>query len=171
MVADLNLLEKGESVMFGNRTFSSLSAAALFVALPALAVEKSSYYSDLAKRLEAESQVHARMAAEFEKSPTMWEQKFPMSGKTAGHCRWLSEKLARQAAEARAKATKAGYPDEVAKLEAESQEHARMAAEFEKSPTMWEQKFPMSGNTAGHCRWLSEKLARKAAKLRADAAR
>ncbi len=146
------------------RKSSSLIVSILFAALPALAVEKSSPYLEQAKRLEAESQQHAPMAAEFEKPPTMWEQKFPMSGKTAGHCRWLSDKLARQAAALRVKAENPDYPDVASLLEAESREHARMAAEFDKSPSA------LLGRTAAHCRELSERLARQAAAARARGA-
>ena len=147
-----------------HRKSSSLIVSVLIAALPALAVEKSSSSLEQAKRLEAESQQHARMAAEFEKSPTMWEQKFPMSGRTAGHCRWLSAKLARQAAALRAKAENPDHPDVASRLEAESRDHARMATEFEESPSA------LLGRTAAHCRGLSERLARQAAEARAGRA-
>ena len=66
---------------------SSVCLAVFFAALPVMAVEK-----------------HAQMAKEFEKSPAIWEQKFPMSGRPAAHCRRLAEKLAKQAEQGRAKA-------------------------------------------------------------------
>ena len=147
-----------------HRKSSALIVCILIAALPALAVEKSSPNLEQAKRLEAESGQHARMAAEFEKSPTIWEQKFPMSGRTAGHCRWLSAKLARQAEALRVKAENPDNPDVASHLEAESHDHARMAAEFEKSPSA------LLVRTAAHCRGLPERLARQAAKARAGRA-
>jgi hypothetical protein len=43
-------------------------------------------------------------------------------------------------------------------LEAESKEHAALAAEYKARPTAHEAKHPMSPQTAGHCQYFAESL-------------
>ncbi len=49
------------------------------------------------------------------------------------------------------------------KLEADAVEHEELAAEYTRNPTGQEIKHPMSGQTAGHCKYLAKTL-REAAK-------
>ena len=81
-----------------------LIVPALAFSLPALAVESASRYLAQAKKYDAEARKHIEMAAEFAKTPKMYEQKFPFSARTPEHCRSLIEHYARKAKEARARA-------------------------------------------------------------------
>jgi hypothetical protein len=58
------------------------------------------HYRAQAKALCEEAVEHEEMAAVYEKAPTLYEQKFPMSGTTAGHCRYFAEASRKAADEA-----------------------------------------------------------------------
>ena len=55
------------------------------------------YYKHDADRLDGEAKEHADLADAYKKSPTYEEQKHPMSGRTAGHCQWLSDRYTEMA--------------------------------------------------------------------------
>ena len=55
------------------------------------------FYTHDADRLDAEAKEHVALAEAYKKSPTMHEQKHPMSGQTAGHCKWLADRYTEMA--------------------------------------------------------------------------
>lgn len=55
------------------------------------------FYTRDADRLDGEAKEHAALAEAYKKSPTMHEQKHPMSGATAGHCQWLAQRYTEMA--------------------------------------------------------------------------
>ena len=63
------------------------------------------YYKHDAARLDGEAKEHAALAETYRKSPTYDEQKHPMSGRTAGHCQWLSDRYTEMAQKERELAT------------------------------------------------------------------
>jgi len=60
------------------------------------------------------------------------------------------------------------YEAVAARHEAEAKEHDALAAEYSKNPTGHEQKHPMSGQTAEHCKVYAEHCRKAAAKALAD---
>ena len=63
------------------------------------------------------------------------------------------------------------FDAKAAQLEAEAKEHEELAAEYTRNPTVHEQKHPMGGQTAGHCKLFAEKCreaAKEARQLAAD---
>ena len=59
------------------------------------------HYDAKAAQLEAEAKEHKQLAAEYARKPTGHEQKHPMSGRTAEHCKFFAEKFREAAKEAR----------------------------------------------------------------------
>jgi hypothetical protein len=57
------------------------------------------HYEAVAAKHEREAKEHEQLAEQYSKNPTGHEQKHPMSGQTAGHCRTYAEHC-RKAAEA-----------------------------------------------------------------------
>ena len=57
------------------------------------------HYEAVAARHEADAKEHEALAEEYSKNPTGHEQKHPMSGQTAAHCKFYAEHC-RKAAEA-----------------------------------------------------------------------
>ena len=55
------------------------------------------------------------------------------------------------------------FDAKAAQLDEDAAEHQELAAEYTRNPTGHEQKHPMSGQTAGHCKYLATKF-RDAAK-------
>jgi len=55
------------------------------------------FYVRDAERLDAEAKEHVALAEAYKKSPTIHEQKHPMSGQTAGHCQWLANRYTEMA--------------------------------------------------------------------------
>ena len=63
------------------------------------------------------------------------------------------------------------YEAKATQLEADAKEHEELAAEYRKNPTGHEQKHPMSGQTAAHCKLFADKFrdaAKQARQLAAD---
>lgn len=58
------------------------------------------------------------------------------------------------------------YTHDAVRLDAEAKEHVALAEAYKKSPTIDEQKHPMSGRTAGHCQWLADRYTEMAQKER-----
>lgn len=65
----------------------------------------ASYFSYKATVMEAEAVEHDELAAEYAKHPNGHDMKHPMSGNTAGHCRYFAQASRKAAAEARLMAT------------------------------------------------------------------
>jgi len=59
------------------------------------------HYDAKAVQLEAEAKDHEEDAAEYAKSSSMHDQKHPMSGQTASHCKLFATRFAEAAKEAR----------------------------------------------------------------------
>ena len=58
---------------------------------PAEHMKLAGHYSALAAKHEAEAQEHEALAEQYTKNPTGHEQKHPMSGQTAAHCKLFAE--------------------------------------------------------------------------------
>jgi hypothetical protein len=54
-----------------------------------------------ADQLDAESNDHQAMVAQYKANPTIDEVKHPMSGRTAGHCQYFADDLHKAAKQAR----------------------------------------------------------------------
>jgi hypothetical protein len=66
----------------------------------------AAYFTQKAENMEAEATEHEELAKEYAKNPQMiHEMKHPMSGNTAGHCRYFAQAARKAAAEDRALAT------------------------------------------------------------------
>jgi hypothetical protein len=60
------------------------------------------YFAQKAENMEAEAVEHEELAKEYAKNPRMvHEMKHPMSGNTAGHCRYFAQAARKAAAEDR----------------------------------------------------------------------
>ena len=59
------------------------------------------HFQAKAQQMEAEAKEHEELAKEYRRSPTGDEQKHPGSGRTASHCEYFAEQLAKAAREAR----------------------------------------------------------------------
>ena len=63
------------------------------------------HYEAVAAEHEAEAKTHEALAEQYAKAPTGHEQKHPMSGKTAAHCRMYAEHCHKLSSVAKAMAT------------------------------------------------------------------
>jgi hypothetical protein len=59
------------------------------------------HYEAVAARHEADAKEHEALAAEYSRNPTGHDQKHPMSGKTAAHCKTYAEHCRKAASAAR----------------------------------------------------------------------
>ena len=59
------------------------------------------HYEAVAAKHEADAKEHEALAAEYSKNPAGHDQKHPMSGKTAAHCKTYAEHCRKAAAAAR----------------------------------------------------------------------
>ncbi len=66
---------------------------------PADHMKLSKHYEGVAAKHEAEAKQHEALAEQYTKNPTAHEQKHPMSGETAAHCKLYAEHC-RKASEA-----------------------------------------------------------------------
>lgn len=55
-----------------------------------------------ADQLEAQAKDHQELAAQYKANPSGQEQKHPMSGRTAGHCKYFADDVSKAAKEDRA---------------------------------------------------------------------
>ena len=60
------------------------------------------------------------------------------------------------------------HKDMIARLLAKAEKNEAMAQYYTAHPTPDEMKHPMSGRTAGHCRWLAERYRAEAEKVRKE---
>jgi hypothetical protein len=60
------------------------------------------HFTAMAEKHEAEAKEHEVLAAEYTKHPTGREEKHPMSGQTAEHCKYYAEHCRKAATEMRA---------------------------------------------------------------------
>lgn len=72
---------------------------------PADHMKLAKHYEAVAAKHEADAKEHEALAAEYSKNPTGHEQKHPMSGQTAEHCKVYAEHCRKAAAAARQMAT------------------------------------------------------------------
>jgi hypothetical protein len=68
---------------------SQVKALTASAKTPAEHLKLAKHYEAVAARHEAEAREHDALAAEYSKNPTGHEQKHPMSGQTAEHCKGL----------------------------------------------------------------------------------
>lgn len=66
---------------------------------PADHMKLAKHYEAVAAKHEADAKEHEALAEQYSRNPTGHEQKHPMSGQTAGHCKLYAEHC-RKAAEA-----------------------------------------------------------------------
>ena len=59
------------------------------------------HYDAKAVQLEADAKEHEELASEYKRNPTGHEQKHPMSGQTAAHCKLFADRFREAAKQAR----------------------------------------------------------------------
>ena len=62
----------------------------------------AAYFSQKAEKMDAEAAEHEELAKEYFNNPGIHAMKHPMSGQTAGHCKYFAQAARKAAAEDRA---------------------------------------------------------------------
>ena len=70
---------------------AELKKMATSASTPAEHIKLAQHYEAVAAEHEAEAKTHEALAEQYAKAPTGHEQKHPMSGATAGHCKMYAE--------------------------------------------------------------------------------
>ncbi len=83
---------------------AELKKMAVSASTPADHLKLAQHYEAVAADHEAEAKTHEALAEQYAKAPTGREQKHPMSGETAAHCKMYAEHCHKLSAAAKAMA-------------------------------------------------------------------
>ena len=98
------LLVAGAGLAADKLSAAELKKMAASANSPADHLKLAQHYDAVAAEHEAEAKTHEALAEQYAKAPTGHEQKHPMSGKTAGHCKMYAEHCHKLSAAAKAMA-------------------------------------------------------------------